>query len=76
MSHDNSCSSYCSANPSQCSDSTTYASDAGGRYIMWPISVDGSAANNFVFSGCSRASGAAVRSIFVALFLLLVVHPR
>jgi hypothetical protein len=27
---------------------------AGGRYVMWPTSVDGSAGNNFVFSECSR----------------------
>lgn len=58
MSHDDNCHDYCLAHPSFCSGDT-YASDSNGRYIMWPISVDGSALNNQVFSGCSRAAAAA-----------------
>lgn len=36
---------------------------AGGNYLMWPISVDGSQANNYLFSPQSQSS---VRAVIAA----------
>eukprot|EP00039_Didymoeca_costata_P030934 m.32244 g.32244 ORF g.32244 m.32244 type:complete len:964 (+) comp8391_c0_seq2:184-3075(+) len=58
MSHDNSCAAYCAENPSECSGSTL-SDVSGGKYIMWPTSVDGESANNKLFSECSRFSAGA-----------------
>eukprot|EP01147_Barroeca_monosierra_P000097 gene97-3490_t len=57
MPHDDQCGSFCNANPDQCSGNTVQA--PGGRFIMWPQSVDGSQPNNNVFSGCSRETARA-----------------
>eukprot|EP00050_Salpingoeca_kvevrii_P019313 m.84640 g.84640 ORF g.84640 m.84640 type:complete len:985 (-) comp8355_c0_seq1:59-3013(-) len=59
MNHDTDCSSFCSANPSECSDSSTVSSGGFGNYLMFPTSVDGSEINNNKFSPCSTDSGAA-----------------
>eukprot|EP00049_Salpingoeca_infusionum_P002017 m.52975 g.52975 ORF g.52975 m.52975 type:complete len:961 (-) comp11345_c0_seq2:160-3042(-) len=54
MSHDTSCSVFCSdpSNSAHCEGSEV-TGGSGGHYIMWPISVDGSQANNDRFSPCS-----------------------
>eukprot|EP00051_Salpingoeca_urceolata_P016028 m.210977 g.210977 ORF g.210977 m.210977 type:complete len:1408 (+) comp18570_c2_seq2:346-4569(+) len=55
--HDDSCSSFCASNPCDgvsCTCSSGTISSPTGNFVMFPVSVDGSEASNFVFSPCSQ----------------------
>eukprot|EP00050_Salpingoeca_kvevrii_P003604 m.228838 g.228838 ORF g.228838 m.228838 type:complete len:1124 (+) comp10856_c0_seq29:1917-5288(+) len=59
MPHDTECQDWCSAESAACTDSGSCTncvipSVVGGNFVMFPFSVDGSQANNEVFSECSR----------------------
>lgn len=53
MQHDDKCTDWCSDNPSACDNGVYTEGDAGGKYVMWSRSVDGSESNNKRFSRCS-----------------------
>jgi len=53
MNHDDSCKSYCTANPADCEGDKYIKNLNAGSYVMNPIAVDGSRANNRIFSACS-----------------------
>ena len=61
MNHDTDCRTYCTSHSSECTEGDTITtSSTGGNYIMWPQSVDGSDANNNLFSSCSLTSAGSV----------------
>ena len=57
MRHDSDCSTFCNAKGAKekCDRDGKFITSAGGKHVMWPTSVDGSDANNDVFSECRSA---------------------
>ena len=62
MIHDTLCKTWCSQYPNMCaSDGQTLTyGGSNGNFIMWPVSVDGSLPDNYLFSLCSLDSAGTV----------------